>query len=93
MPHPLVTQLHFARSEFVRCLDGVSEEDGIRRLPPMNCISWNIGHLAHQEQTYWVYLARGRTLYPELHTITGWGCGPKDSLWKCSRFRNVREKP
>ena len=73
MPHPLVTQLRFARSEFVRCLDGVSEADGIRRLKPMNCISWNIGHLAHQEQTYWVYLAQGRMVAPGLREIVGWG--------------------
>lgn len=53
MPHPLVAQLCFARSEFVRALDGVSEADGIRRLKPMNCIAWNVGHLASQEQTYW----------------------------------------
>ena len=38
MPHPLVTQLRFARSEFVRCLEGVSPEDGIARIVPMNCI-------------------------------------------------------
>ncbi len=25
MTHPLVTQLRFARSEFVRCLEGVSD--------------------------------------------------------------------
>ncbi len=29
--HLLVAQLRFARSEFVRCLDGVSEEEGRRR--------------------------------------------------------------
>ena len=34
MTHPLVTQLRFARSEFVRCLDGVSGEDALRRLSP-----------------------------------------------------------
>jgi hypothetical protein len=76
MPHPLVTQLRFARSEFVRALDGVSEADGIRRLKPMNCIAWNVGHLAHQEQTYWVYLAQGRVVVPGLRQIVGWGCGP-----------------
>ncbi len=74
MPHPLVIQLRFARSEFVRCLSGVSEADGVRRLEPMNCISWNVGHLAHQEQRYWVLLAQGRVLYPELAKLVGWGC-------------------
>lgn len=76
MPHPLVTQLRFARSEFLRGLDGVSQADGITCLPPMNCISWNIGHLAHQEQNYWVVLAQGRILHPELRDLVGWGCGP-----------------
>ena len=75
MPHPLVTQLRFARSEFVRALNGVSEADGTRRLLPMNCIAWNVGHLAHQEQTYWVYLAQGRMVVPGLREIVGWGCG------------------
>ena len=66
MPHPLVTQLRFARSEFVRCLAGVSAEDAMRRLGPMNCISWMIGHLASQENLFWVYRAQGRKLVPGL---------------------------
>ena len=40
MTHPLVTQLYFARSEFVRCLEGVSAADAVRRLPPLNYLSW-----------------------------------------------------
>jgi hypothetical protein len=51
--HPLVTQLRFARSEFRRCLDGVSPEDAARRLGPLNCISWIVGHLANQEHFLW----------------------------------------
>jgi len=46
MPHPLIVQLHFTRSEFKRALEGLSDADARRRLLPMNCISWNIGHLA-----------------------------------------------
>ena len=49
MTHPLVTQLRFARSEFVRCLEGVSDEDARHRIMPMNCISWMVGHLAAQD--------------------------------------------
>lgn len=41
MPHPLVAQLRFTRMEFRRALEGVGEADASRRLPPMNCISWN----------------------------------------------------
>lgn len=73
MPHPLVTQLRFSRSEFVRCLDGVSEEDGRLRLEPMNCIGWIVGHLAHQENAYWVLRAQGQVLAPGLRELVGWG--------------------
>ena len=37
--HLLVTQLHFVRSEFQRCLAGVSDEDARKRPLPMNCIA------------------------------------------------------
>jgi uncharacterized damage-inducible protein DinB len=73
MIQPLVTQLRFARSEFVRCLDGVSAEDGVKRLLPMNCISWIVGHLANQENGYWVYLAQGKAMAPELRQLVGFG--------------------
>ena len=46
MPHPLVDQLRFARSEFLRGLEGLTKEDAARRVLPANCISWNVGHLA-----------------------------------------------
>lgn len=66
MAHPLVDQLRFTRGEFRRALEGVSEEDARRRLPPMNCISWNVGHLAWQEQEYWLTRAQGRTPLPQI---------------------------
>ena len=62
--HPLVTQLGFARSEFQRCLEGVPPEDAVRRFKPMNCISWIVGHLANQENAYWVLVAQGREVAP-----------------------------
>jgi hypothetical protein len=71
--HSLVTQLRFARSEFLRCLDGVSAEDAIRRLEPMNCISWIVGHLANQEHAYWVLWGQGKNLAPELYALVGYG--------------------
>jgi hypothetical protein len=73
MVHPLVTQLRFARSEFQRCLDGVSPEDAVRRLMPMNCLSWIVGHLASQEQYIWVYLAQQKVVAPELYELVGVG--------------------
>jgi hypothetical protein len=69
----LVTQLHFARSEFVRGLEGVTDEDARRHLGPMNCISWIIGHLANQEHRYWVILAQGQNLVPDLNDRVGYG--------------------
>ena len=59
MAHPLVEQLRFARSEFMRGIDGVSDDAARRRLGPMNCISWNVGHLAWQEQRYWLTRVSG----------------------------------
>lgn len=73
MTIPLVTQLRFSRSEFARCLDGISEEDAIRRIDPMNCISWFIGHLAVQENFYWVYMGQGKRLQPDLYELVGYG--------------------
>jgi uncharacterized damage-inducible protein DinB len=73
MPHLLVTQLRFARSEFIRCLDGVSAEEAVQRLGPMNCISWIVGHLAYQENTYWVEVAQKRLVAPELRELVAWG--------------------
>jgi uncharacterized damage-inducible protein DinB len=68
-PHPLVTQLRFTRSEFARALRGVSDEDGTRRFPPLNSISWNAGHLAWQEQYYFLFLAQRFRLLPEIERL------------------------
>ncbi|MCL7454671.1 MAG: DinB family protein [Anaerolineae bacterium] len=87
--HPLVTQQHFARSEFVRCLDGVSAEEGRQRFEPMNCISWMVGHLANQEHFYWVVLAQSRQVMPGLNDQVGYGRPasqpPLDEMWHAWR--------
>src|SRR5437763_9963336 len=67
MPHPLVIQLRFTRSEFQRGLERLSETDARHRLLPMNCISWNIGHLAWQEQRCWLWRGQGKVLLPHLN--------------------------
>ena len=86
MPHPLVTQLRFARSEFQRCLEGLTGEDACQRLGPMNCISWMIGHLANQEHFYWVYLAQGENVVSGLNDLVGFGkpatTPPLDEMWE-----------
>jgi uncharacterized damage-inducible protein DinB len=72
-PHLLVTQLRFARTEFGRGLDGVSETDGLIRLAPLNSLGWMVGHLANQEHRYWVILAQGLELMPGLVDRVGTG--------------------
>ena len=72
-PHLLVSQLRFARSEFVRGLEGISEEDAVRRLIPMNCVSWMVGHLANQEHRYWVMLGQQKEIAPGLSDRVGYG--------------------
>ena len=67
MAHPLVEQLRFARSEFDRALAGLSDADARRRFPPMNCISWNVGHMAWQEQRYWLQSAQRQLPFPEVY--------------------------
>lgn len=66
MAHPLVLQLRFTRSEFERALANVSEEDAKKRVLPMNCISWTVGHLAWQEQRYFLFYAGGKYLMSEI---------------------------
>lgn len=89
MTHLLVTQLRFARSEFVRCLDGIPAEDAVRRMGPMNSISWIVGHLANQENGYWVRLAQDKVLFPDLNNLVGYGkpasMPPLDEMWAAWR--------
>jgi hypothetical protein len=66
MAHPLVDQFRFTRSEWLRGLEGITEEEGARHFGPMNCISWTVGHLAWHEQRYWLIRPQGKTLYPRL---------------------------
>ena len=82
MTHPLVEQLYFARSEFARCLEGVTAEDAERRALPMNSLSWIVGHLANQEASYWIYLAQGQAVHPELREITGSGRPASTPPWE-----------
>lgn len=67
MTHPLVRQLRFTRGEFLRGVKGVSDDDGARRFMPMNSISWNVGHLAWQEQRYFLYYGQGLLPLPEIN--------------------------
>ncbi|MCC7024762.1 MAG: DinB family protein [Thermomicrobiales bacterium] len=73
MAHPLVDQLRFARSEFRRGLQGITDEEARRRFPPLNCISWNIGHMAWQEQRYWLLYPQETLLLPEVDREFAYG--------------------
>ena len=84
-PHLLVAQLRFARSELARGLAGVTDEDARRRLMPMNCISWMVGHLANQEHRYWVLFAQQKDVAPGLVDLVGYGkpasTPPLEEMW------------
>ena len=72
-PHPLVLQLRFTRAEFLRGVRGVPAEDAKRRLGPMNSLSWNVGHLAWQEQRYFLTRGQGITPYPDIQEAFAYG--------------------
>lgn len=90
MNHPLVNQLHFARSEFRRCLGGLNDEDARARLGPMNSISWMIGHLANQEHFYWCMLGQNKIVAPGLNDLVGTGkpasTPPLEEMWATWRL-------
>src|ERR1041384_1652791 len=73
MTHPLVDQFRFARSEWLRGLEGVTEEEGCQHLAKMNCISWTVGHLAWHEQRTWLTRPQNIILYPQLNELFAYG--------------------
>lgn len=76
MVHPLIDQVRFTRSEWLRALRGVSEEDGSRHIEPINPIGWIVGHLAWQEQLYFLTRAQQRTPVPILNQLAASGGPP-----------------
>lgn len=85
MAHPLVEQVRFTRSELQRGLVGITDEEARRRFLPMNSISWIIGHLAFQENTYWLIRAQGKNVASQLQPLVGWdmpaSTPPLDEMW------------
>ena len=73
MSHPLVDQFRFTRAEWLRGLEGVTEEDATRHFGSMNCISWNVGHLAWHEQRYWLENAQDKVLFSKLDELCCYG--------------------
>jgi hypothetical protein len=97
MPHPLVLQLRFMRGEFRRALAGISDADARRRLMPVNCMSWTVGHLTWQEQKYWLLGRRLGMLLPHIHE--GFCCGAPastpslGSMWKAWEAITAADDP
>ena len=73
MPHPLVEQFRFTRSEWLRGLEDLSEEDGACHFGTMNCISWTVGHLAWHEQRTFLQRPQDILLYPHLNELFAYG--------------------
>ena len=69
MLHPLIEQFRFTRSEWLRGLQNISEEDAARHFGPMNCISWTVGHMAWHEHRYWVECGQNKLLFPILDEL------------------------
>jgi DinB family protein len=84
MTHPLVTQLRFTRGEWMRGLRSVTADEATRRFGSINPIAWMIGHLAWQEQLYWLERAQRTTVVPEVKQF-GYGrplaVPPLDEAW------------
>jgi len=89
MAHALVTQLQFTRREFERCLRGVSAEEAVKRIKPLNCLSWIVGHMASHEQYIWLKLGLDRVIEPDLEALVGFGQPAStpswDAMWKTWR--------
>jgi len=64
--HPLVDQLRFTRSEWLRGLKGVNDDAGARHFGQMNSIGWIVGHLAWQEQRYLLHRPQGIMLRDDI---------------------------
>ena len=74
MTHPLVLQLRFTRSELQRAVKGLTEAEAQKRFLPMNCISWNVGHLAWQEQKRYSHdIGQGQILFPDIRHRFAYG--------------------
>jgi hypothetical protein len=97
MTHPLVAQLRFTRSELVRSLEGVTEEEALRRFNPINSIGWIVGHLADQEQRYWLGFRAHDVIVPGLNELVGHGkpasTPPLSEMWEAWRTITAATDP
>ncbi|MDQ3396670.1 MAG: DinB family protein [Deinococcota bacterium] len=68
MEQHLVRYVQHVRRELLRATDGVLADDLERSHHGVNSVAWMVGHLAAQEQAYWLE-TRGTVLY---RTLTGY---------------------
>ena len=87
MSHPIVDLLKFTRSEWLRGIRGVTEEDAARHLGPMNSIGWIVGHLAWQEQRTFFLRRRGELLFPAINEEFAFGAPMSTPSLKAMRMR------
>lgn len=69
MPHPLVLQLRFTRNEFKRALKDLPADDAVKRIHPLNSLGWSVGHLAWQEQKYFLTWGQGQMPFPAVDKL------------------------
>jgi len=79
---------HVTRKEFLRGLQDVGDEGARKRIDPMNCIGWIIGHLAWQEHVLFVAWPQGKEAEPQYRPY-GFGSPPSQppleevmTLWR-----------
>lgn len=88
MAHPMVEQLRFTRQSFVTALGDLSVEEGNRHFGSMNSAGWIVGHLAAQEQFYWLAAAQGKLPRPEVLACASgqpMSTPPIDAMWSAWR--------
>jgi len=73
--HHLVRYLQHARRELRRAVDGMTAADLERRVGGINSVAWMVGHLAAQEQGYWL-TSRGE---PQLADLDAYRRGRPDT--------------
>lgn len=64
----------------------MTDDEARRRFLPMNSIGWMVGHMAWQEQGYWLGGAQGRLILPEIDERFASGAPastpPLDEMWR-----------
>jgi hypothetical protein len=97
MPHLIVDQLAFARTELVRSLAGVTPEEAVHRFLPMNSLSWIVGHLANHEQRLLLVGGGLAPVVPGLNDLVGSGqpasTPPLADMWAAWEAITVATEP